>query len=408
MIDLHLLRKDPDTFIQLIKIKDPKFDAPKLYDLDQLHQELRTELEQLQHQKNELANSAKGGITSEIREQSITVGKKIHALNDRLEDMQEEFKALYLSAPNIIKDDVPHGGKENNKVVLVEGSKPLFDFTPKNHVELGNALGWFDFQAAAKIAGSNFALYKGEAVRLIYALSMFMLKHNNEYGFEYILPPFLANAHSLEVSGNFPKFKDQVYQAQDEDLYLIPTSEVALVNYYRDHIFISNDLPKRMTSLTSCFRKEAGGYGAHERGLHQFEKVELVSLVEPEKADEELERMLECSQGILKKLGLHYRVSLLAAGDTSFQSAKTYDLEVWMPGQDSFFEVSSVSNCTDFQARRGKIRYRKEGVKKPQLVYTLNGSSLALPRLIVALMETYQTADGSIELPDVLKRFGLY
>ena len=411
MIDLHLLRQEPNKIIQKIKAKDPQFDAQKLYTLDEQHRELRAQLEKLQHEKNELADAAQSGITDELREQSITVGKKLKAFDARLQEVQKAFQALYLRAPNIAQDDVPVGSKENNKVVLVEGEKPSFSFTPKNHVELGNTLSWFNFEIAAKIAGTNFALYNEPAVKLIYALSMFMLKHNKEYGFEYVLPPFMANAKSLEVSGNFPKFKDQVYQAGDEDLYLIPTSEVGLVNYYRDHIFATEDLPKRMTSWTSCFRKEAGGYGAHERGLirlHQFEKVELVSLVEPEKAGQELERMLECAQGILKKLGLHYRVSLLATGDTSFQSAKTYDLEVWMPGQDAYFEVSSVSNCTDFQARRGKIRYRKQDVKKPQLVYTLNGSSLALPRLMVALMETYQQSDGSIELPDVLKGYGLY
>jgi seryl-tRNA synthetase len=410
MIDLHLLRQDSATIIDKLNAKDPSFEGEKLYQLDQHYRELKAELEQLQHQKNELAHAAKKGITQDLREESILVGKKIKTVTVCLEEVEQQFNALYLQAPNIATSDVPIGGKEQNKVVLIEGEKPTFSFTPKNHTELGALLGWFDFPTAAKISGTNFALYKEPAVKMLYALSMFMLEHNKEYGFEYVLPPYLVNQESLYVSGNFPKFKDQVYKAEDEDLYLIPTSEVALVNYYREHIFAQEDLPKRMTSWTSCFRKEAGGYGAQERGLirlHQFEKVELVSFVEPEKADEELELMLKCAQAILKKLNLHYRISLLATGDTSFQSAKTYDIEVWMPGQDAYFEVSSVSNCTDFQARRGKIRYRKNGVKKPQLVYTLNASSLALPRLMVALIETYQKEDGNIEIPDILKQYWL-
>jgi len=230
------------------------------------------------------------------------------------------------------------------------------------------------------------------------------------HGFEPVLPSALINEKSLEVSGNFPKFKDQVY-ATNDGLYLIPTSEVCLANMYRDHIFTPEDLPIRMTAWTSCFRREAGGYGANERGLiriHQFEKVELVTLCEPEKSAQELERMLACAEDILQKLGLHYRVSLLAAQDTSFQSAKTYDIEVWLPGQKEYYEVSSVSNCTDFQARRGMIRYKKSSDKKTILVHTLNGSSLALPRLMVALMETYQQPDGSIKLPDVLKQISLF
>ncbi len=411
MIDLQLLRKEPQKYLPLIKGKDPTFDANRLYDLDALYRELKVERENFLHEKNELAAAAKGGITDKIREQSIAVSKKIGLLHERLDEVEKEFKALYLRCPNIPQEDVPSGGKENNKVVVVHGEKPVFDFEPKNHVELGQELDWFDFEAATRIAGTNFALYKGDAVKLKYALTMFMLRHANEQGFEYILPPYLANAKSLEVSGNFPKFKDQVYKAEGDDLYLIPTAEVDLANYYRDHIFTATDLPKRMTSWTSCFRREAGGYGTHQRSLirlHQCDKVELFSITKPDESAAEQQRMLECAQDILKKLGLHYRVSLLAAGDTSFQSAKTYDIEVWMPGQNAYYEVSSISNCTDFQSRRGKIRYRAKEGQKPQLVYTLNGSSLALPRLMVAIMETFQQADGSIAIPAVLKGYGLY
>jgi seryl-tRNA synthetase len=225
-----------------------------------------------------------------------------------------------------------------------------------------------------------------------------------------MLPPYLVNEKSLMVAGNFPKFKDQVYAVPADNLYLIPTAEVNLANVYRDQILSASQLPISMTSWTSCFRREAGGYGAHERGLiriHEFEKVELVTICEPEKSAQELDRIVACAESILKALGLTYRVSLLATQDCSFQSAKTFDIEVWMPGQKAYYEVSSCSNCTDFQARRGSIRYRPSSIAKPTLVHTLNGSSLALPRLMVALMETYQQADGSIHIPEILRNEGI-
>ena len=237
------------------------------------------------------------------------------------------------------------------------------------------------------------------------------VKNNIEFGYEPVLPPYLVNDKSLEVSGNFPKFKDQVFAIEEDGLYLTPTSEVNLANLYRDKILNVEQLPIRLTSWTSCFRREAGTYGSSEHGLiriHQFEKVELFTICKPDNSSEELDRMLKCAEAILKKLGLHYRISLLAAEDCSFPSAKTYDIEVWMPGQNTYYEVSSCSNCTDFQARRGQIRFRREEGGKTQLVNTLNCSSLALPRLIVALMETYQQPDGSIKLPEVLKEYSLW
>jgi seryl-tRNA synthetase len=264
-------------------------------------------------------------------------------------------------------------------------------------------------EAAAQMTGSQFVFYKSPAVNLIYALTRMMLKNNKKCGFEPVLPPYLVNEKSLENASNFPKFKDQVYKINDEDLYLTPTSEVNLTNYYRDHIFNSSDLPIRMTSWTSCFRREAGSYGAQERGLiriHQFEKVELYTICKPEDADSEQLKMLDAAENILNKLGLHYRISLLAAQDCSFASTKTFDLEVWMPGQNAYYEVSSCSNCTDFQARRTGIRYKDD--KKNHLVNTLNCSSLALPRLIVALMETYQQEDGSIKLPTAVLEEALW
>ncbi len=411
MIDLNLLREKPEHIIDLIKRKDPAFDIKKLYELDIQLRALRKDVEELRHRKNELANQGKGGVSPELREQSIAVSKQLKEKEAALEKVESDFKTLYLNCPNIPDESIPVGGKEANKVVKTVGAQKQYNFTVKNHVDVGVALGWLDFDAATRMTGSNFALYKGDGVKIMYALSMIMLKNNLKYGYEPVLPPYLVNEQSLTVASNFPKFKDQVYAVPEDKLYLTPTAEVNLANIYRDKILSAPQLPIRMTAWTSCFRREAGSYGATERGLiriHQFEKVELFTICEPHEADQEQERMLACAENILQLLGLHYRVSLLAAQDCSFASAKTYDIEVWLPGQKAYYEVSSISNCTDFQARRGLIRYKQSDVHKNELVYTLNGSSLALSRLFVALLEVYQNEDGSVTIPDVLKKEALF
>ena len=411
MIDLGLLREQPERIIGLIKRKDPAYNAQQLFDWDVQLRKLRIEVEELRHKKNELAKQGKSGVTQELREQSIEISKNLKAKEAELEQLEGDFKTLYLSCPNIPDETIPVGNKEANMVIKTFGSKKTYSFPVKNHVEIGTALGWLDFDAATRMTGSNFALYKNDGVKLMYALTMFMLKNNMKHGFSPILPPYLVNEQSLVVASNFPKFKDQVYAVPEDKLYLTPTAEVNLTNVYRDAILAATELPIRMTAWTSCFRREAGGYGAQERGLiriHQFEKVELVTLCEPEQAEQEQERMLACAEDILQQLGLHYRVSLLAAQDCSFASAKTYDIEVWLPGQKCYYEVSSISNCTDFQARRGLIRFKRSPESKSELVCTLNGSSLALSRLFVALLEVYQNADGSVHIPDVLKKEALF
>ncbi len=411
MIDLGLLRKSSEVVISLLKKKDPSFDAEKLFLLDRQLSSVRLEVEELRHKKNELAQQGKSGVTDELRTLSKEVGTSLKNKLQELKKIEQDFNNLYLSCPNIPDSDLPVGNKESNTVVKTFGQKPTFTFPVKNHVELGQQLGWLDFETASTIVGNNFALYKGDAVKLKYALTMMMLKNNIEHGFDPILPPYLVNEKSLEVSSNFPKFRDQVYAVTEDNLFLTPTAEVNLANMYRNKILVPEQLPISMTSWTSCFRREAGGYGSNERGLiriHQFEKVELYTLCEPEKSQDELDRMIACAESILQKLGLHYRVSLLATQDCSFPSAKTFDIEVWMPGQKAYYEVSSCSNCTDFQARRGKIRYKGANDEKTTLVHTLNGSSLALPRLMVALMETYQQEDGTIAIPDVLKNQTLF
>lgn len=411
MIDLTLLRENPDVVIALLKKKDPSYNTQALFDLDEQVRSIRQEVENLRHQRNELAEQGQGGVTPELRERSKIVGAALKEQSKNLVDLEERFQELYLSCPNIPEKDLPIGNKESNLVYKMVGEQPTFSFPVKNHVELGEKLGWLDFESASMMTGGNFALYRGDAVRLMYALTMMMLKNNMDHGYEPILPPYLVTEESLKVASNFPKFRDQVYAVPEDGLFLIPTAEVSLTNLYRDKILSAEQLPIRMTSWTSCFRREAGGYGATERGLiriHEFEKLELYTISEPEKSFQELDRMIACAESILKKLDLHYRISLLAMQDCSFPSAKTYDIEVWMPGQKAYYEVSSCSNCTDFQSRRGKIRYKAKEGDKAQLVHTLNASSLALPRLMVALMETYQQADGSIALPDVLKREAMF
>jgi seryl-tRNA synthetase len=410
MINLTWLREDPKRVIALIKKKEPKFDIERLYELDEKLRSVRSEVEVLRQKKNELAQAGKSGVTQELRDQSIALGKELKQKEQQLDEAQKEFDNLYLGCPNIPFEDVPEGDKAENVAVKTVGEKPKFSFPIKNHLELGETLGWFDFEAGSRMAGSQFPMYKGMGAQLVYALTRMMLKNNLKHGFEIILPPCVTNETALLVASNFPKFRDSVYSIPEDHLYLSPTAEVVLTNLYREYIFGDNQLPKRMTAWTSCFRREAGGYGATERGLiriHQFEKVEIYSVCEPEQAPQEHQRMLDCAEDILQQLGLHYRVSLLAAQDCSFASAKTYDIEVWLPGQNCYYEVSSSSNCTDFQARRGSIRYKKSGMKKPELVYTLNTSSLAVPRLMVAILETFQQADGTVKLPEILTQYML-
>lgn len=410
MIDPQLIRREPEYVIEQISKKDPAFDAQKLVDLSKQVLGLQIKLEDLRNKKNQLAKfftkDADTATVNDIREKSKALTEEIKSLEAQLSSDETEYRNLLLRAPNLLQEDVPPGNKESNIVIKVVGKEPQFNFEPKNHVELGQINSWFDFEAATKIAGTNFALYKNQGVKLVYALMTFMLNNNIKHGYTPILPPYLVNEESLIGASNFPRFKDEVYKIQDENLYLTPTSEVNLTALYRDTIFESKDLPIRLTAWTSCFRREAGGYGSQERGLiriHQFEKLEIYSLCKPENALQEQERMIACAESILNALGLHYRISLLAAQDCSFASAKTYDIEVWMPGQKVYKEVSSISNCTDFQARRSQIRFKENAQSKTQLVSTLNGSSLALPRLLVALMETYQNSDGSIAIPEILK-----
>lgn len=406
MIDLNRLRENQEQVKNLIFKKEPKFDIDGLIAKDKELREVRVVVEELRKDRNNISAQASKGLTDELRLRSAEIGKKIKEHEARLTALEAQFNELALACPNIPQEDLPEGGKEANKVVRTIGQKPTFSFQAKNHVELNEKLKWFEFESAAAMSGAQFVLYREMGTKLIYGLTRLMIKNNVKHGFEPIIPPYLVTEQALVNASNLPKFRGDFYEIQADGLCLIPTAEVSLTNIYANHIFGPNELPRRMTSWTSCFRREAGGYGSLERGLiriHQFEKVELYSISQPEASNEELERMVACAEALLKELGLHYQVSLLAAQDCSFPSARTYDIEVWLPGQNRYYEVSSCSNCTDFQARRAAIRYRETAESKPKLTHTLNASSLALPRLMVALMEIYQQPDGSIKLPKVLE-----
>lgn len=405
MIDLSALRENPEAIAELLEKKEPGFDLSSLVEADKQFRSLQVELDNLRQEKKVLAKQFP--VTDEIREQSIALGKKIKSQEAALEQAEKKRDDIWLACPNIPEHDVPVGNKESNKEVRRWGELKKINFEIKNHLELNEINNWFDLSIGAKMSGAQFVFYKEMGTRVVYALTQLMLEHNASFGFTPTLPPYLVTEKALYNSGNLPKFKGDFYEMPDDNLCLIPTAEVSLTNIHADEILPEKELPKRYTAWTSCYRREAGGYGSTERGLiriHQFEKVELYSLVEPENSQEELDCMVSCAENFLQKLGLHYRVSLLAGQDCSFCSAKTYDIEVWLPGQDKYYEVSSASNCTDFQARRAGIRYRKDGEKKPRLVHTLNASSLAIPRLMVALMEQGQQEDGSIILPDILAK----
>lgn len=406
MIDLGLLRNQTETVQRAIKKKEPSFDVAELIKKDQELRQLLLSVEELRKLKNDLAKKAgSSGMSDALREESLLLGNKLKALEAELKICEEHFKTLYLACPNVPDQDLPEGNKEENLVTKEWGTKRNFPFEPKHHMQLNETAQWFDLDRAATMSGGQFVLYLPQGAKIIYALTQMMLKNNVKHGFSVIIPPVLVRDQALYNSGNLPKFEGDFYRMEADGLCLIPTAEVSLTNMYAQQILPADTLPLRHTSWTSCFRREAGGYGASERGLiriHQFEKVELYSICKPERSRQELDYIVACAETLLQELELPYRITLLAGQDCSFSSARTYDIEVWLPGQKRFYEVSSCSNCTDFQARRSGIRFRENKEDKPQLAHTLNGSSLALPRLMVALMENFQEADGSITLPKKL------
>jgi len=344
---------------------------------------------------------------SELKVQIATKKEELVELQSRAREANEALERVALSVPNFPDDSVPEGANEDDNIELKKVLEPReFDFRPKEHWELAEINGWIDFERGVKLAKSRFSVLRGESARLERALINFFLDVNRQKGFEEVCVPFINNASMLQGTGQLPKFADDLFKIDGEELYLIPTAEVPLTNLYNDEILTKKELPILLTGYTPCFRKEAGSAGRDTRGMirqHQFDKVEMVAIAEPSQSEEIFEMMVENASDILTQLGLPHRVVQLCDGDLGFSASKTIDLEVWLPGQDKYREISSISNTCDFQARRAKIRYR-EG-KKNLLVHTLNGSALAVGRTLVAIMENYQNEDGSIDIPEVLKKY---
>ena len=413
MINLKLLESNYDEFVKKLKGKNVK--AEVLNELLTTFNELKAKrqaLEDLQAVQNakskELGNLARSGADVSALKAELNANKA--AVSDAsaiVKKYEEKLDLIASAVPNVTDDDVPQGTDENDNVCIKTVLEPRkFNFEPKAHYELGENLGWLDFERGAKISGSRFTILRGEAARLARALVNYMIDFNESRGFELVNVPFLVNSNTLYGTGQLPKFEEDLYKIKGEDLYLIPTSEVPVTNIYNDEILPVEDLPIKMTCYSACFRQEAGSAGRDTRGMirqHQFEKVELVAITTPEQSAAMLDEMVACASDLLTSLGLPHRHMLLCSGDLGFSAAKTIDLEVWLPGQNKYREISSVSNTRDFQARRAKIRY-KDG-KKNALVNTLNGSSLAVGRTLIAIMENYQKADGGIEIPEVLKRY---
>jgi len=413
MHDIKAIRQNPEAFDAGLARRGLPGQSAALLKLDEDKRKAQTQLQELQSKKNALAKQigmakGKGEDASAVMEEAKQVGEQLTALEASLAN-NDAVTALLETIPNLPADDVPDGSDEHgNKEVRVVGTKPSFAFTPKLHDELGTALGLMDFDGAAKLSGARFVVLKGALARLERALANFMLDiHTQEFGYTEMVPPALVKDAAVYGTGQLPKFAEDLFKTEN-GFWLIPTAEVPLTNLHGDSIIEEEKLPIRMTAYTQCFRSEAGAAGKDTRGMirqHQFSKVELVSITTPEQSAAEHERMTGAAEEILKRLGLHYRVMLLCTGDMGFCSQKTYDLEVWMPGQNAFREISSCSNCGAFQARRMKARSKAKGAKETQFVHTLNGSGLAIGRTMVAILENYQQADGSIQVPDALKPY---
>lgn len=416
MLDPKLLRNDLDFVQERLAVRHVTLDTARLAALEDQRKAIQTETESLQAERNagsKAIGMAKknGQDVTDIMARMNVVNERLGELQKALEQVQDDQNALLLTIPNLPHESVPAGkGEEENVEIRRWGTPAEFSFEPKDHVDLGEKLGLLDFEAAAKIAGSRFSVMKGPLARLHRALTQFMLDtHTQEHGYQEAYVPYLVNADSLRGTGQLPKFEEDLFKIGGEKTYyLIPTAEVPVTNIARDEIYSAEELPVKLVSHTPCFRSEAGSYGRDTRGMirqHQFEKVELVQLVRPEESHVALEELTKHAETILQKLGLPYRLIVLCGGDMGFSAAKTYDIEVWLPGQGKYREISSCSNFESFQARRLQARWRNPETGKPELLHTLNGSGLAVGRTLVAVLENYQQEDGSIRIPEVLQPY---
>ena len=415
MIDLKMLREDPQKLREGIEAKRGSVDLARLIALDERRRELARRVDELNAGRNAASKSIgeriKAGENAETARADVRrLGEELKAAEDEQRETMAALEALALTVPNTPHASVPRGrGEEDNQEPSRCGQQPVLALEPRPQWELGEAHGIIDLARSTKLSGSGFYTLKGLGARLERALyNWFLDVHTEEFGFTEIMPPYLVNSKTMTGTGQLPKMADDMYRIEGEDLWLIPTAEVPVTNLYQDEILEGAALPVYHCALTPCFRREAGSYGKEVRGItrvHQFHKVELVKFVEPEKSYEELETLRVQAEELLRRLGLHYRVLELCSADLSFAAAKCYDLEVWAPGMDRFLEVSSCSNFEDFQARRAGIRFKADPKARPQFVHTLNGSGLALPRTVIAVMETHQQADGTILVPEPLRKY---
>jgi len=417
MLDPKILRSDLDRVVEKLRVKNFDFDATAFSQMEEQRKSLQVSTENLQSERNSRSRAigdakAKGDDIQPLLDDVAKLGDQLKNAEAGLAELQLRLDTLLLGVPNIPDDSIPAGNSEADNIeVLRWGEHPQFDFEPSDHIELGQALGGMDFERAAKLSGARFVTMTGALVTLQRALIQFMInQHILEHGYTETYAPYLVNEATLMGTGQLPKFKEDLFHIDSENhnLYLIPTAEVPVTNFVADSIVEAAELPLKFVAHTPCFRSEAGSYGKDTRGMirqHQFEKVELVQIVRPDDSMAALEELTGHAEKILQLLGLAYRKVILCGGDLGFASTKTYDLEVWLPGQNAYREISSCSCMTDFQARRMKARWRNPDTGKAELVHTLNGSGLAVGRCLIAIMENYQKADGSIKIPDVLQPY---
>jgi seryl-tRNA synthetase len=415
MLDVKFVRENIELVRGMLKSRKSDLDLKPLLELDETRRSILVEVETKKHRRNvaseEISKLKKEGKDASGQvEETRELGREIKILDQRLAEVEQEFHEFLLIIPNMPDSSVPVGNDErDNTEIRTWGEKPAFTFNPKPHWEIGEGLGILDFERGAKITGARFTLYWGAASAMERALICFMLDvHTKRHGYTEVLPPFMVNSISMKGTGQLPKFKDDLFKLEGWDYWLIPTAEVPVTNIHSEEILEESVLPRYYTAYTPCFRSEAGSHGKDTRGLirqHQFNKVELVKFTKPEDSYDELEKLLKNAETILQELGIHYRVIALCTGDLGFSASKTYDIEVWLPGQDTYREISSCSNFEDFQARRANIRFRRKGRNRTDLVHTLNGSGLAVGRTLVAILENFQQEDGTVIIPEVLRPY---
>ena len=415
MLDPQLIRNKLDTIVEESLRRGVSIDKNKIKTIEDNRKKIQVETEKLQSERNNISKKigelkSKGEQTENLLEKVTIIKKQLEENEEKLNSIQKELNDLLIAIPNIPHKSVPNGNSDtDNKLIREWGEKPKFDFKIKDHVDLGESLNQIDFDSAVKVSGSRFVVLKDKIAQLHRALIQFMIEtHTTEHGYQEINVPYLVNSDSCINTGQLPKFKEDLFRIQDQDLYLIPTAEIPVTNVVKDQIIEDTSLPLKYVCHSPCFRSEAGSYGKDTRGIirqHQFEKVELVQIVQPENSYSALEELTINAEEILKRLNLSYRVVALCAGDLGFSAAKTYDIEVWLPSQNMYREISSCSNFESFQARRMQARYRDSKTNKPELLHTLNGSGLAVGRTLIAIMENYQTKTGDILIPNVLRQY---